>query len=80
MLKLFTYCTSPFRKSNPTAKFSARKCSVSSASACASVIGGISLERGSAWNPVKLRRAYWIRTRSGLVFVAGEWKSSGRLV
>ena len=46
MLKLLAYCTSPFLKPRDTACFSARKCNVSRASACASVMGGMSEDRG----------------------------------
>lgn len=59
--------------SNPveTQKRSPRKCSASRASACASVMGGISGLRGRAPNPTKYRLAYWRRIRSGVVSVAG---------
>lgn len=80
MLKLFTYWISPFWKSKVARCFSARKCSVSNASAWASVIGGISADRGWARNPVKYLRAYWISTRSGVLSVASWWYSRGRRV
>lgn len=46
MLRLFIYWTSPFWKSKAARCFSAVKCRASSASACASVIGGMSADRG----------------------------------
>lgn len=80
MLRLFTYWMSPFWNPSEALCCSARKCSASSASAWASVIGGISVVRGCARKPVKYRRVYWISTRSGVVAVAGWWYSSGRSV
>ena len=71
MLRLFANCTSPFLKLSDTAYFSARKCSASSASAWASVMGGMSEERGRPWKPVNVRRAYWMMRRSGDESVAG---------
>ena len=80
MLRLFTYCTSPFWKSRFKLNRSARKWSASRASAWASVMGGILELRGRCRNPVKLRRAYWITTRSGFCVPDGVWKSKGRVV
>lgn len=58
MLRLFTYCMSPFWNSVLTQNLSPTKCKVSKASACASVIGGMSGLRGNAPNPTKYRRPY----------------------
>ena len=80
MLKLLTYWISPFWKSKVKLKRSARKCNASSASAWASVIGGMLLLRGRLRKPVKPRRAYWMMTLSGDVSLAGVWKSRGREV
>lgn len=71
--RLLAYCTSP--RSNPveTQYFSPRKCSASSASACASVMGGMSGLRGRAPKPTRDRLAYCRTTRSGAESVAGWW-------
>ena len=44
---------------------------MSSASACASVMAGMSLERGRPPKPVNVLRAYWIMSLSGVKSVAG---------
>lgn len=77
---LLTYWMSPFSKLVDTLKRSPRKCSASRASACASVMGGMSALRGSAPNPTKYRLAYCRTTLSGLDSVAGWWYRSGRLM
>jgi hypothetical protein len=69
--RLFAYWISPFWKFSRTLCFSPRKCRASNASACASVIGGISADRGWAENPVKYRRAYCTISRSGASDVEG---------
>lgn len=80
ILKLLISCRSPFRNPIATLLFCAVKCRASSASACASVIAGISFDRGCAPCPVNERRVYWMIMRSGVVGVAGWWCKSGRRV
>ena len=62
ILRLLMYWMSPFWKFNPRLYFSAKKWIVSKASAWASVIGGMSVDRGNPKNPVNSRRAYWMMT------------------
>jgi len=80
ILRLLMYWISPCLKLSPSECFSARKWSVSRASACASVMGGMFSDRGRPRNPVKRRRAYWMMTLSGAVFVAGRWNRGERRV
>lgn len=76
--RLLIYCTSPFLNSVLSENRSPKKCNVSRASACASLIGGIPALRGRAPNPTKYRREYCSATRSGAEAVAGIRKRRGR--